>query len=263
MESKESSVVAGKRAVTEAVEHAPETVETVLVEKDKSKALGNIVGMCRKAGVKIQTVPRAKLDAVTQLKHQGVAARVFPPGFRDGAQMRSLLHEAALPILLCLDHVQDQGNVGSLARTGCALGLAGLVLTKDRSASLGDRAVKSSAGALEKLPVGRVVNLARFLRDSRAENIHTYYAGTDAQCHNLYSLTMRWPAIVVLGNEEKGVRPGVAAACDAGISIPMPGGFDSLNVAQAGGMILGEMLRQWRGGNPSGFSHGSDPSREA
>jgi len=67
MESKESSVVAGKRAVTEAVEHAPETVETVLVEKDKSKALANIVGICRKAGVKIQTVPRAKLDAAAQL----------------------------------------------------------------------------------------------------------------------------------------------------------------------------------------------------
>lgn len=241
----ESNVVAGKRAVLETVQHAAEIVEAVYVQKEKEKSYTELLRTCRWMGVKFQTVPRAKLDALTQLKHQGVAARVFPPGFRDGQEMRRLLHQAALPLLLVLDHVQDQGNVGSLARTGSALGLAGLVLTKDRSASLGARAIKSSAGALEKLPVGRVVNLARFLRDSRAQNIHAYYAGTDEACENLYSVTLRWPAMVVLGNEEKGVRSKVAAACDRGISIPMPGGFDSLNVAQAGGMILGEMLRQW------------------
>lgn len=241
----ESNVVAGRRAVLEAVQHAAQTVEVVYVQKDKAKANADIVHMCRTTGVKFQTVPRAKIDTTTQLRHQGVAAKVFPPGFRDGPEMRSLLPRAEVPLLLGLDHVQDQGNVGSLARTGCAIGLAGMVLTKDRSASLGSRAIKSSAGALEKLAVGRVVNLARFLRDSRAENIHTYYAGTDEGCRNLYSLTIRWPAVLVLGNEEKGVRSKVASACDTGVSIPMPGGFDSLNVAQAGGMILGEMLRQW------------------
>jgi 23S rRNA (guanosine2251-2'-O)-methyltransferase len=243
----ESSVVAGKRAVQETVQNAPETVEAVYLQREKSKALAGISRLCRSMGVKCQTVPRAKLDSMTELKHQGVAARVFPPGFRDGAEMKDLLHRAALPALLALDHVQDQGNVGSLARTGCALGLAGLVLTKDRTASLGSRAIKSSAGALEKLPVGRVVNMARFIRDCREEHISAYYAGTDQGCRNLYSEGIRWPAIIVLGNEEKGVRPGVAAACATGLYIPMPGGFDSLNVAQAGGMVLGEMLRQWRG----------------
>lgn len=244
----ESNVVAGRRAVLEAVQHAAETVEVVYVQKDKGKAVADIVSMCRKMGVKFQTVPRAKIDATTQLKHQGVAAKVFPPGFRDGPEMRSLLSQAEIPLLLGLDHVQDQGNVGSLARTACALGLAGMVLTKDRSASLGSRAIKSSSGALEKLPVGRVVNLARFIRESSTENIHTYYAGTDEGCRNLYSVAMRWPAVLVLGNEEQGVRSKVATACDTGVYIPMPGGFDSLNVAQAGGMILGEMLRQWMAG---------------
>lgn len=245
MDAVNTNVVAGKRAVQEAVQHAPETVEAVYLDKDKSKALAGLASTCRKSGVKFQTVPRSKLDAMTQLKHQGAAARIFPPGFRGGKEMRDLLPRAALPLLLGLDHVQDQGNVGSLARTGCALGLGGMVLTKDRSASLGDRAIKSSAGALERLPVGRVVNMARFVRESREEGIHTYYAGTDAGCRNLYSLTLRWPALLVLGNEEKGVRPGVASACETGVYIPMPGGFDSLNVAQAGGLILGEMLRQW------------------
>ncbi|MEF8823284.1 MAG: 23S rRNA (guanosine(2251)-2'-O)-methyltransferase RlmB [Desulfohalobiaceae bacterium] len=240
----ESSVVAGKRAVQEAVQNAPETIEAVYLQEEKGKALEGVVRACRKMGIKCQTVPRAKLDALTELKHQGVAAKVFPPGFRDGTEMMSLLQQAELPLLIALDHVQDQGNVGSLARTGCAVGLAGIVLTKDRSASLGSRAIKSSAGALERLPVGRVVNMARFIRDCRKENISTYYAGTDEGCHNLYSETIRLPAVLVLGNEEKGVRPGVATACDYGLSIPMPGGFNSLNVAQAGGMMLGEMLRQ-------------------
>jgi len=241
----ESNIVAGRRAVLEAVHHAADTVEVVYVQKDKSKANTDIVRMCRKMGVKFQTVPRAKIDATTQLKHQGAVAKVFSPGFRDGPEMMSRLRQANVPLLLCLDHVQDQGNVGSLARTSCALGLGGMVLTKDRSASLGSRAIKSSAGALEKLPVGRVVNLARFMRDCSAENINTYYAGTDEGCRNLYSVAIRWPAVLVLGNEEKGVRSKVASVCDTGVSIPMPGGFESLNVAQAGGMILAEMLRQW------------------
>jgi 23S rRNA (guanosine2251-2'-O)-methyltransferase len=241
----ESNIVAGRRAVLETVHHAAWTVEVVYIQKGKDKAHADIVRLCRTTGVKFQSVPRAKIDATTELKHQGVAAKVFPPGFRSGSHMRGLLPEAEVPLLLGLDHIQDQGNVGSLARTACALGLAGLVLTKDRSASLGSRAIKSSAGALEKMPVGRVINLARFLRESREEDIHTYYAGTDEGCRNLYSLSMRWPAVLVLGNEEKGVRSKVASACDTGVYIPMPGGFDSLNVAQAGGMILGEMLRQW------------------
>jgi len=239
------TIVAGKRAVKEIVYHSPHTVEAVYFQEGKRKEIAAIMSLCRNKAVKFQTVPPAKLDAMTEQKHQGVVAKVFPPGFLNGEQIRSRVKASRVPLLLALDHVQDQGNVGSLARTSYALGLAGIVLTKDRSASLGSRAIKSSAGAVERLPMGRVVNLARFVRDCQSEHMHTYYAGTDENCHSLYALSLRWPALVVLGNEEKGVRPGVASACEQGVYIPMPGGFDSLNVAQSGGIILGEMLRQW------------------
>ena len=243
----ESSIVAGKRPVEEIIQHSPHKVENVYIQQGRRKEISRLVELCRNHRVKHQFVPAAKLDAMTELKHQGVVARIFTPGFWDGSSLRQGIRQSPMPLLIALDQVQDQGNAGSLARTGLALGTAGMVLTKDRSASLGPRANKSSAGAVERLPVARVTNLARFLRKCGSEGISTYFAGTGAGCESLYSLALNWPAVVVLGNEEKGVRTGVAKACDQGVYIPMPGGFDSLNVAQAGGMLLGEMLRQWLG----------------
>ncbi len=239
------TTVAGKRAVKEILQNSPQKVETVYIQEGRKRETAFILNLCRKYGIKYQVVPPAKLDDLTEHKHNGVVAKSFAPGFLDEKSIVDQLYRRPIPMLLALDHLQDQGNVGALARTGSALGIAGMVLTKDRSASLGSRAMKSSAGALERLPVARVTNMARFLEQIKEKGGTAYYAGQDEGSVNIFSLQLCWPAIVVLGNEEKGVRPGVAKRCDQGLHIPMPGGLDSLNVAQAGAMIMAEMLRQW------------------
>jgi 23S rRNA (guanosine2251-2'-O)-methyltransferase len=237
------TVVAGKRAVLEYLERSPEKIDSVLIQETRKKAVGAVLDLCRRTGVRFQFVPKGKLDQETEAAHQGVAARIFAPGYSDPDSLLSAAESARFPVVLALDQLQDSGNIGTLARTLFALGGAGLVLPVNRTAFLGGRAQKTAAGALGKLPIGRVNNLARFLRHCRDRQCRTLYAGTGPDCTDIFELRAGWPLVLVLGNEERGVRPGVAKECEQGVSIPMPGAFDSLNVAQAGAVILGQLLR--------------------
>ncbi|MGM0423353.1 MAG: 23S rRNA (guanosine(2251)-2'-O)-methyltransferase RlmB [Thermodesulfobacteriota bacterium] len=244
-EQNQQSIVAGRKSVLEYLAQAGDKVDQVWLQKGKEKELGQHLELCRSKKIRFQLVDRAALDRATgDIKHQGVLARVFQPGFCSPEEILQRLHTASLPLILALDQVQDSGNLGVLARTLLALGGAGLVLPKNRTVSPGSRAEKSAAGALSRLPVSRVTNLARFLELCQAEKVQTYYSGTDPECQDVYRLRLETPAVLVLGNEEKGVRPGVRKRCACGLSIPMCGDFDSLNVAQAGAIILGEFLRR-------------------
>ena len=234
----------GRQTVLESLQRAPETVESVLIQENRKKDVQPVLALCRQAGVKFQFVPKTKLDSLSKGAHQGYAARLFQPGFVTSEALFSSVVDARLPIIVALDQVQDSGNVGTLARSLYALGGAGLVLMRHRGASLGQRAHKAAAGALGKLPIARIHNMARFLRACQERNLAVYYAGTDKSCHSVFATSIQWPAVLVLGNEEKGVRPLVAKSCSAGITLPMCGDFDSLDVAQAGSMLLTEFLRQ-------------------
>lgn len=241
--SQETNIISGKQAVKEFIARSPQQIEVIFFQEDK-RNLGPLVRICQENKIKFQYVPKQKLDRLTKIPHQGILAKIFPIGFYDESSILDRLSKAKLPLLVALDQVQDSGNLGALARTLYAAGGAGLVITKNRSASLGPRAYKSSAGALSKLPISRITNLARFLKFCQGR-INRYYAGLDESCLNAFEVDINWPAILVLGNEEKGVRPGVKKYCDHGLNIPMFNSFDSLNVAQAGCIFIGELLRQW------------------
>ena len=234
----------GRQAVLESLRRAPETVETVLIQENRKKDVQPVLSLCRQAGVKFQFVPKSRLEGLSLGAHQGYAARCFEPGFCTPDQLMDRVFVAELPVMVALDQVQDSGNLGTLARSVYALGGAGLVLMRHRGAALGQRAHKAASGALNYLPITRVHNMARFLMSCQERNITAYYAGTDSGCSSVFATSVSWPAVLVLGNEEKGVRPLVAKSCQAGVTLPMAGGFDSLNVAQAGSMLLTEFLRQ-------------------
>jgi 23S rRNA (guanosine2251-2'-O)-methyltransferase len=238
--------VTGRQAVLQMVLDQPEYVDIVYVQKNRRKDIQKLIDSCRERQVTYELVSKERLDALTDRKHQGMAARMLQTGLCDVETIWASLDSAPLPVLIALDQVQDQGNVGSLARTAYALGAAGLVVTKNRAAYLGPRAYTASAGALGKLPIARITNMARFLRECQDRFYAPYYAGTDPHCVDAFRSSVAWPAVLVLGNEEKGVRPGVRKECRAGLTIPMLGSFDSLNVSHAGCILLGEMLRQWR-----------------
>ena len=243
----QDSLVGGRHTVCEFVLRAPEKVHVLLIEEGKSgKECHEVLELCRKQAVRYQFVPRRRLESLPVKKHQGYVARLFPQGYIPTEDLCRQAFLAEFQLILTLDHVQDEGNLGTLSRSLFALGGAGLVLPKNRTAPLGQLAQHSAAGALSELPVARETNLARFLRTSRDKGILSCYAGTSDQCHNVFELQIQCPMILVLGNEEKGVRPSVAKACDLGVTIPMRRGFDSLNVAQAGAMLMMEFYRRTR-----------------
>ncbi len=242
--SDQSDIVVGKQAIRELFKRCPEKVELLLVQENISRGKSNLIRLCRENGVKFQFVPQKKLDSLTKVRHQGYVAQIFPAGYLEPELILTRLQQAKLPLIVCCDQVQDQGNLGTLIRTLYAFDTAGLILTKDRSAHLGDRASKTSAGALNHLPIARVTNLAIFLRDCQEKGIWTYCAATHPSSQNVYEIEIKWPAILVLGNEHKGVRSKVASSCFLGLKIPMLHSFDSLNVAQSGAIFIGEFLRQ-------------------
>ena len=153
--------------------------------------------------------------------------------------LRVLLPFVAVPLVVALDQVQDPGNVGTLCRTLYALGGAGVILPRHNSAYLGPAAHRAAAGALERLPVARVTNLAHALDEAEEAGFSIYGAGCGPDAADAFEHAMQLPAVLVLGNEDKGLRPGVAKRCGRMLRIPLARKFDSLNVAQAGAILLG------------------------
>ncbi len=239
------TIITGKQSVLEYMQRNPEKVDSVLIQENKKgKEVKTVVQFCRHSKVKYHFVPKAKLDKLTQTKHQGFLAKIFAPGFVEVQTIWERLDKAKFPLLLCLDQLQDSGSIGTLARTLYAFDGAGLIIPRDRTAYLGERAFKTSAGALSTLPVAQVTNLARFLKQCQERNYYIYYAGLGENCFNLFEVQINWPTVLVLGNEEKGVRPGISKECLLGLTIPMFNYFNSINVAQAGAIIMGELLRR-------------------
>jgi 23S rRNA (guanosine2251-2'-O)-methyltransferase len=172
--------------------------------------------------------------------HQGVCAQVAP--FRY-AYVDELL-AVRRPFIVALDEIQDPQNLGAIARTAECAGATGIVIPARRAADVTPAVCKASAGAVEHIPIARARNLADFLRDARAAGAWCYgaegdggvpYAGVD------YS----GPGVVlVLGSEGRGLRPRVAANCDALIALPLRGRIASLNVSAAASALLYEIVRQ-------------------
>ncbi|WP_285907117.1 TrmH family RNA methyltransferase [Pseudodesulfovibrio pelocollis] len=237
--------VVGNKPVRELLLDDPSRVDFVAFRQGRhDAAMEDILALCRKAGVPFRSVPPKDLDFMYRGNHQGVAARCAALSYVSLESLLETAPEAPLPLIVALDQVQDTGNVGVLARTVYALGGAGLIVCQHHGAYLGAGAVRSSAGALNKLPVAKAGNLAVALKDCVNHDFTIYCARSGVEALNAYEAELTTPAVLVLGNEEKGVRPGVAKLCHHDLSIPLRREFDSLNVAQAGAVLVSEFARR-------------------
>lgn len=244
----DGSVLPGRKPVIEALESQPERIEGVLVQRGlHGRDLGRVLDLCRERRVRFRLVDKAELDRLVGGVHQGVAARLSVCAAVGVEDILANVTAAPLPLILALDQVQDPGNAGALARSLYALGGAGLILPRDRSAHLGPAAMKASAGALARLPVARVVNLSRALEACAEAGLHVYCARAGEGAADAFAARLALPAALVLGNEERGVRPGVEKRCAKALALPLAREFDSLGVAQAGAMLLALFARQARG----------------
>lgn len=249
MEQKNSNndgtILPGIKPVIERLQSSPEQIDSVLIRKGKKgKDVAQLTDLCRNHKVRFSFVQDTVLAKVFDGNHQGVIAKIFSSGFMDESDVLSSALESPLPLVVVLDQVQDPGNVGTLARTVYGIGGGGLIVPKHNASFLGAAAYKASAGALGKLPVGKATNLSRTLERARDMGFWIYGAQLTDTADNVLTAKLATPAVLVLGNEEKGIRPNVAKRLDSSLYIPMQHNFDSLNVAQAGAMMLGCFLRE-------------------
>ena len=171
--------------------------------------------------------------------HQGVVAEVDPYPYADP----DALLRGEAPLIVALDQVQDPRNLGAVARSAEFAGAAGLVIPDRRSAEVTAVACKASAGAVEHLAVARVRNMADWLAEAKESGFWIWGADADAD-QAPWDVDLRGPTVLVLGGEGKGIRPRVAAACDALVALPRRGEVGSLNVSAAAAALLSEALRQ-------------------
>lgn len=165
--------------------------------------------------------------------HQGMCADAAPFRYADAAELLS----ARDPLIVALDQVQDPRNLGAICRTAECAGAAGVVIPERRSAEVTAAVCKASAGAVEHLPIARIRNLADFLAAAKAAGIWCY--GAEPAAGLPYDeIDYAGGVVIALGSEGRGLRPRVAAACDALVAIPLRGRIESLSVSAAAAVLL-------------------------
>jgi len=239
-------LIEGRRPVVEAL-RAGRPMDRILVASGAGRAaLGDLLDLARQRGIEVQTVPRSLIEAEARSgAHQGVLAIVAPIRPIGLTELLAVpLAGREPPFFLALDGVEDPHNLGALARSAEAAGCHGLVVPRHRSAPLSAVAVKTSAGALEHLPVAEVPNLARAVGQLRDAGV--WCIGLDGTADaSLFDLQLAdEPVCIVVGSEGSGLHRLVRDSCDALVHIPMSGRIESLNASVAGALALFEVRRR-------------------
>jgi 23S rRNA (guanosine2251-2'-O)-methyltransferase len=244
-------ILFGIHPVAEALkEEVDRVVELFLLKDRHGSKLEEIIGLARESKVKITFVSALKIigEGGAQARHQGVIARMSHTALLPFEEMlerfRNTIQQGGMPRIIACDSLQDPQNLGAIIRSAHASGMAGVLITKEKSAPLGGTAAKASAGAVSHIDISQVTNLATALQQLKDAGAWIFGAVKDSDAQSLYQTDLRIPACFVVGSEGKGIRPLVRKQCDVLTSIPMAGSLDSLNSSVAAGVIMFEALRQ-------------------
>lgn len=239
-----SQVVFGIRAVIEAIESGKQ-VDKVLMKKDLSGELAReLLSVTREYNVPVQRVPVERINKVTRKNHQGVIAFMAAVDYYHVDDIVPALYDEGInPLVVVLDGVTDVRNFGAIARTCECAGVNCIVIPERNSVSVNADAVKTSAGALNYLPVCRERNLVKavqYLRDSGFKVM----GASEKTDLNYTKADFTGPVAIVLGAEDTGISTDVLKLCDTLVAIPEFGQINSLNVSVAGGIMIYEVVRQ-------------------
>jgi len=234
----------GLHAIIEAIE-AGKTIDKLMLKKDLSGDLARtLLNLAKERGILVQRVPVEKLNRITRKNHQGAVAMLSAVNYYKVEQvLPAVFDEGMNPFFVVLDGVTDVRNFGAIARTCDCAGVSAIVIPEKGSVSVNGDAVKTSAGALNYLPVCREHSLQeaiKYLRDSGCRIIGT----SDKNSVNYTSENYTGPIALVLGSEGKGISHEIMRLCDAFVKIPEFGNINSLNVSVAGGIMMYEVVRQ-------------------
>jgi len=240
--------IIGINPVTEALRSGRPIQRLLVAEQRKmDRDVQAILRLAKSNGVEVRMTTRDALNReVPQAAHQGVVAFASA---REYAELDDILQLPAqkgqAPLFLILDGVEDPRNLGAILRTAEAAGVHGVIIPERRAVGLTETVAKAAAGALEYVPVVKVVNITNTIEELKKAGV--WVVGAEAGGERAYwDADFVRPTALVLGGEGKGVRKLVREHCDYLVSLPLMGNINSLNVSVAAGALLYEVLRQRR-----------------
>ncbi len=241
---KERDLIYGVRAVIEAIK-AEREINKIMIQKGMDKELFmELKEELKGKDFQLQFVPREKLDGLTDNNHQGVVAQVSPIKYHDIKELvEDLLEEGRKPFILVLDRITDVRNFGAIARTAECEGVDAILLPSKGSVQVNADAVKTSAGALNRIKVCRTDNLKDSLFYIQQCGLRLVVC-TEKSKVPLYETNLRGAVAIIMGSEKDGVTQDLINMADISCCIPMRGEIASLNVGVAAGMAMYEKLRQ-------------------
>lgn len=244
--SNSSTILFGYHPVHEALLARRRRIDAVFLGRGKGASRRqDVADVAESAGIEVKWVDPQQITAmVGHPRHQDVCARTGP--YPQLTLEDVLLHGTGSdmpPWFLLMDRIVDPQNLGAMARTAHCAGVHGLVLPKDHSAPLSAAASKASAGALEHIPVARVTNLADAVKCMKRSGVWVIGADRNGD-QSVFDADLSGPLALVIGGEEKGLRPLVRKNCDYTVSIPQSGPVGSLNASAAAAVIIYESYRQ-------------------
>jgi len=241
---KNDTQIFGIRAVIEAIQ-SNKTIDKLFIQKGlQGPLIKELLSLVRKEGINISYVPVEKLNRLTKKNHQGVFANISPIEFHDLEHLvLNTFESGKTPLFIILDQLSDVRNFGAIIRTAECTGVNGIIIQKKGGAPVSADTVKTSAGAIFKIPICKVDHIKDAIFYLQGSGIQVVAASEKAS-NTVYDMDLKVPLGIVMGSEGKGVSPSVLKTVDHIAKLPMHGTIASLNVSVACGVFLYETLRQ-------------------
>lgn len=235
-------LIVGRKPVLDALEDGI-SIEKVLIDRAlKGSVEITVRKTCKELGIPLKVVPQVTLDKMSSTNHQGVMAQIAHIRYHD---IQDILYKAfsegKMPLIGVLDGVTDVRNFGAIARSAEFFGVDGLLVSSSRSAAINDLAMKTSTGALARLPVARTPSIVNVIPELKAAGLAIYSADVGGTS-DLKSLDWNRPVAIILGSEGLGVTPEIGQQADERFLIPKLGEMESLNVSVAAGICFYESM---------------------
>src|SRR5690625_731508 len=240
----DEEIIIGRNPVTETLQSGRQVHKVLIANHIDNRSITQLLDLCRKNNIPVERVPKQHIDTQARGNHQGVLAYVKPYSYATLDDLYNRAEEKGeLPFFLILDELEDPHNLGSILRTADATGVHGVIIPKRRSVGLTATVAKTSAGAIEYVPVVRVTNIVDTIEELKGRNV--WVVGTSSEGSEDYRLLDGvTPLALVIGNEGKGIGRLVKEKCDWTVHLPMKGQVSSLNASVASSLLLYEVFRK-------------------
>jgi len=234
----------GIRSVIEAINFGKD-IDKILVKRGlRGELFKELQDVLKEHSIFVQYVPEEKLNRITRKNHQGVVALMSPITFYNMEDViADVFERGETPFIIALDEVTDVRNFGAIVRTAECAGVHSIIIPDKGSARIGSDAVKTSAGALHKVPICKVEDLKKSLEYLQLSGVAVFGA-TEKATDNYYESDFNKPVCIVMGAEDNGLSDNIIRMCESLIKIPILGDIQSLNVSVAASVLMYDVVRQ-------------------